>query len=100
MIGNLTRCIGTSFPYRKLGQALDNALGLPYGNHDSTRCRKDIPNIMIQLVIAHEKRISDGISGFSLNIPCIPKFDILTSLVHIRQPIGCCPKTHDTACNN
>ena len=100
MIGNLTRCIGACFPYRKLGQALDNALSLPYGNHDGTRRHKDIPNIMIQLVIPHEKRISDGISCFSLNIPCIPKFDILISLIHIRSPIGCCPKTHDTACNN
>ena len=84
MIGNLTRCIGTSFPYRKLGQPFDNALGLPYGNHDSTRRHKDIPNIMIQLIIAHEKRISDEIIGFRMGIPCIPKYDIMNAFCCIR----------------
>ena len=90
MIGNLTRCIGACFPYRKLGQALDNALSLPYGNHDGTRCHKDIPNIMIQLVIPHEKRISDEIIGFRMGIPCISKLDVMNPFPCIRRPISRC----------
>ncbi len=75
MIGNLTRCIGACFPYRKLGHPLDNALGLPYRNHDGTNRRKGIPNIMIQLIIAHEKRISERSPLIHLNpLPSAEKY--------------------------